>query len=93
MLIDDDKFIPGLSEVVQVIINTRESCTANQSRGPLAFITSADLRPIGASASQPGDHFRAAYPPPKEMTVAEIEETIGAFARAAAALKRLALMA
>ncbi|MDI7259197.1 MAG: FAD-dependent oxidoreductase [Thermodesulfobacteriota bacterium] len=85
ILIEDDRFLPGLSEVAEVIHkHGAKAAVQINHAGPSAFIGNANLRPIASSAvPRPPDHVRADYPPPKEMTIAEIEETVDAFARAA----------
>ncbi len=79
--IDDDRFIPGLTQLAQVI-KSHGACAAVQLHhaGRAAKSGISGLQPVGPSSIRlplPG------FEPPRELSLGEIEEIIRRFAKAA----------
>jgi 2,4-dienoyl-CoA reductase (NADPH2) len=85
LLIDDDKFIPGLSRVAEAIHRYGAKAALQlQHAGPSAIESIIHMKPIAASAiSRPLDFAYRIYSTPREMTVEEIAEKVTLFAKAA----------
>jgi len=80
--IDDDKYIPGVSELAKAI--HQHGCPAFIQllhSGPWHRSWLSGIQPIAASSSEEGVH--TGYEPPIGATVAEIEDIIDKFASAA----------
>ncbi len=84
--IDDDKFIPGLRKLAQVIQKSGAKAAIQlQHGGRVVRSAVTGVQPVAPSAiAAPG----AEYELPRELTVAEIEELVVCFAKGAERAKR-----
>lgn len=79
--VDDDKFIPGLRELAQVI--QKYGCPAFlqlMNQGPMRRLLPPGSISIGASAITKDEIPVAEFSPVRELSIAEIEEIVKGFA-------------
>lgn len=86
LAIDDDKFIPGLTKLAQVIQeNGAKAAIQLHHMGRVALSSVTGVQPVAPSAvAAPG----AKYELPRELTVAEIRELVVRFAQGADRARR-----
>jgi len=80
----DDKFIPGLTELVQLV--HQHGCMVIPQlfhRGQGALQASTGLQPVAASSLSEDELPAPGFNPPRELTVAEIEDLIEKYAKGA----------
>ena len=85
MSIDDDKFVPGLTKLAQVIKRqgAKAAMQLHHAGNDAALEFTGGLQPVGPSAiTRPG------YSLPRELTVSEIKELVARFARGAERAKK-----
>ncbi|MFC1981666.1 FAD-dependent oxidoreductase [Chloroflexota bacterium] len=85
LVIDDDKYIPGLSRVTQAIHrHGGKAALQLQHAGSAAVCDITHIQPVAASpVARPADYARQAYDKPRELTVDEIPDIVALFAEAA----------
>jgi 2,4-dienoyl-CoA reductase (NADPH2) len=80
----DDKFIPGLTELVNIV--HQHGCKVIPQlfhRGQGALQASTGLQPVAASSLSEDELPAPGFNPPRELSVAEIEDLIEKYARGA----------
>lgn len=86
---DDDRFIPGLSELAQTIQkHGAKAALQLHHTGPAGRSSILGSQPVAASATSIPADREATFELPRELTVSEIAELVACFANAAERAKR-----